>query len=186
MRVGANSLSDLRNALRPFGDDLDSVAPNTFASIPTLPIDREPANRTTTSNPSVSRNTPIAEFLGIPSLASRPFGFGEGATVAVIDSGIDLTAPVFAGRNIRFTDLLDPSNTTPLDNYQDGHGTPVTGLIAELVSEADFDIFRVVGEDGVTNAFSIAEAITLAAERSRQQLIYHSAAPTRTPSLRKR
>ena len=180
VRVGANNFSDLKNALRPFADDLDSVAPNTIASIPTLPNDREPANRSTNSAPLGFESTPIAEFLGIPTGSTN---LGAGATVAVIDSGIDLSADVFAGRNIRFTDILDPTNTAPIDNYQDGHGTPVTGLIAELAQEADFDIFRVVGEDGVTNAFSIAEAITLAIENNPSVINISLGGPDPNPVL---
>ncbi len=183
VRVAADNFSDLKNALRPFEDDLDSVAPNTIASIPTLPPNREPANRGTTNAPTGFESTSISDFLGIPPQTSQSSSFGQGATVAVIDSGIDLSAPVFEGKNIQFTDLLDPTNSTPIDNYQDGHGTPVAGLIAELAPGAAFDIYRVVGEDGMTNAFSIAEAITLATEQAPTAINISLGGPDPNPVL---
>jgi subtilisin family serine protease len=48
-------------------------------------------------------------------------------TVAVIDSGVDLTHPEFAGRVLPGWNFVD-KNDNPNDDY--GHGTHVTGIIA--------------------------------------------------------
>ena len=52
---------------------------------------------------------------------------GAQVVVAVINSGIDLTHPEFAGRLLPGFDYVQP-NTPPQDEY--GHGTHVAGIIA--------------------------------------------------------
>ncbi|WP_108665439.1 S8 family serine peptidase [Euzebya rosea] len=54
---------------------------------------------------------------------------GEGAVVAVLDTGVDLDHPDLAGRLVEGIDLVEPD--TPPDDPQ-GHGTIVAGVIAAV------------------------------------------------------
>lgn len=55
---------------------------------------------------------------------------GSGVTVAVIDSGVDATAPVLAGAVLRGRDLLDKSSNGTGQRDCVGHGTAVASIIA--------------------------------------------------------
>lgn len=98
---------------------------------------------------------------------------GEGITVAVLDTGIDLTHPVFDGRLSDFMrnyldDSQDPSETANgLDDDGDGfidegfgHGTMVAGLVALTAPDAKIMPMRVLDDEGRGTVFNIACAIT--------------------------
>jgi subtilisin family serine protease len=86
--------------------------------------------------------------------------------VAVLDTGIDLNHPAFAGRLVQGYDFVDNDNnpseegSTALGPY--GHGTHVAGLIAMVAPEAKIMPIRVLGTDGRGNFFTLAEAIKYA------------------------
>jgi subtilisin len=67
------------------------------------------------------------ERVGAPKAWARTQG--EGATVAVIDTGIDASHPDLAGQVAGGVNILDPQHP---DNWKDdeGHGTHVSGTIA--------------------------------------------------------
>ena len=67
------------------------------------------------------------ERVGAPNAWARTQG--QGATVAVIDTGIDATHPDLAGQVAGGVNILDPQHP---DNWKDdeGHGTHVSGTIA--------------------------------------------------------
>jgi subtilisin len=67
------------------------------------------------------------ERVGAPQVWSRTQG--EGASVAVIDTGIDSTHPDLAGQVAGGVNIIDPQHP---DNWKDdeGHGTHVSGTIA--------------------------------------------------------
>lgn len=58
---------------------------------------------------------------------------GEGAVVAVLDTGVDLDHPDLAGRLVEGVDLVDRG--TPPDDPQ-GHGTIVAGVIAAVAGNS--------------------------------------------------
>ncbi len=108
--------------------------------------------------------------------ASRawPLSKGGGVRVAVIDSGIDLTHPEFAGRIIYSKNYVVPSLPARDDN---GHGTHVAGIIAAgqsngvgiagMAPDVQLDIRRVLSNnaDGqlVGSTSNLADAIFEAA-----------------------
>ncbi|MCA9292907.1 MAG: S8 family serine peptidase [Phycisphaerales bacterium] len=97
---------------------------------------------------------------------------GAGVIVAIIDTGIDATHPIFAGHTIlQGVDLLDnddlPDDTADgIDNDDDsfidemhGHGTFQSALIAQLAPGATLLPIRALDSDGQGSAFTIAKAI---------------------------
>ena len=92
---------------------------------------------------------------------------GAGVTVAVLDTGIDLTHPVLAGHLMNGYDFVDmdtdPSVTgTPEQHPNHGHGTHVAGLVALVAPEAQIMPVRVLDEDGIGNIWVLAEALAYA------------------------
>jgi subtilisin family serine protease len=92
---------------------------------------------------------------------------GAGITVAILDTGIDLTHPALVGhfRNgYDFVDMdTDPSVVgMPDQNPNYGHGTHVAGLVVLAAPEAKIMPLRVLDEDGVGNIWVLAEALAYA------------------------
>ena len=94
---------------------------------------------------------------------------GAGVTVAVIDTGLDLSHPAFAGS------LSDPSSwkdyvggdavpqdegTLGVEGY--GHGSNVAGIILQIAPRATIMPIRVLGSDGSGDVVNIASAIAWA------------------------
>ena len=89
---------------------------------------------------------------------------GAGMRVAVLDTGIDPTHPVFAGRLLPGFDFVD-FDTDPSEvgnaaaNIAFGHGTHVAGLVALVAPGAKIMPLRVLDADGTGNAWVLAEAM---------------------------
>jgi thermitase len=77
--------------------------------------------------------------------AAHPVTTGAGATVAVVDTGIDAAQPALAGRILPGYDVVD-NDSTPQDG--NGHGTHVSGIIAA-------DANNGIGVDSVAPGASI-------------------------------
>jgi len=110
-------------------------------------------------------------------LASVPLPpSGSFTIVAVIDTGIDGTHPVLAGRVIGGYDFVDGDAfasdvadglDNDLDGYVDegfGHGTHIAGTIALIDPAALFLSYRVLDAEGNGFAYSVADAVYAAVE----------------------
>ncbi|MDH4076885.1 MAG: S8 family serine peptidase [Acidimicrobiia bacterium] len=96
---------------------------------------------------------------------------GAGVTVAVIDTGADLTHPYLAGHLAGGYDFVgdDPDPTDHgdgVDNDGDGevdeafgHGTHTAGLVALVAPGAQILTYRVLDADGTGDPYRVAEAI---------------------------
>ncbi|MBV9959755.1 MAG: S8 family serine peptidase, partial [Acidobacteria bacterium] len=100
---------------------------------------------------------------GVLSPEPRPI------VVAVLDTGIDLNHPAFAGRLVAPSDMYDfvgndpdPSEEGSAEIGPYGHGTHVAGLIAMVAPDAKIMPLRVLGADGKGDFFRLAEAIKFA------------------------
>lgn len=94
---------------------------------------------------------------------------GAGVTVAVLDTGIDMSHPLFEGRLVPgydFVDLdADPSEVATADRSAFyGHGTHVAGLIALVAPEARIMPIRVLNEHGMGNIWVLARALSFAVD----------------------
>jgi subtilisin family serine protease len=91
---------------------------------------------------------------------------GEGVRVAVLDTGVDTTHPLLAGRLLPGFDFVDfdndPGEVGTRANLGFGHGTHVAGLVAMVAPAAKIMPIRVLDADGVGNAWVLAEALLYA------------------------
>jgi subtilisin family serine protease len=93
---------------------------------------------------------------------------GTGVRVAVLDTGIDATHPVFAGRLLPGFDFVDfdhdPSEVESTGSPAFGHGTHVAGLVALAAPAAKIMPLRVLDAQGAGNAWVLAEAMLYAVD----------------------
>ncbi|HMV47747.1 MAG TPA: S8 family serine peptidase, partial [Blastocatellia bacterium] len=124
----------------------------------------------------VDGQSPV-NFFGQPSVSrlhvaeAQQITRGWGVRVAVIDTGIDPTHPLLAGRiaypNFDFVDNdSDPREVAGGLGY--GHGTFVSGLISLAAPGAVIMPLRAFGPDGAGSSFNIAKAIRFAADNGAQ------------------
>ncbi len=99
-------------------------------------------------------------------------GDGNGVRVAVLDSGVEITHPRFAGRSLRDDVAVRLEEQEPFvdgrgrDLY--GHGTAVAGLIWDAAPQAEIGSFRVLGP-----GLSARTAQVALAARKAVELGYH-------------
>ena len=92
---------------------------------------------------------------------------GAGVTVAVLDTGVDFTHPLLAGRLLAGYDFVDNDND-PSEvgvygvNHSYGHGTHVAGLVALAAPDARIMPLRVLDADGVGDVWRLAKALIYA------------------------
>jgi thermitase len=89
---------------------------------------------------------------------------GAGVTVAVLDTGADLTHPALAGRLVQGFDFVgldaDPSEEGVYgQDVAYGHGTHVAGLVALAAPDARIMPLRILKPDGTGNSWLLAQAI---------------------------
>lgn len=91
---------------------------------------------------------------------------GAGIRVAVLDTGVDLQHPAFAGKLLPGFDFIDgdhdPSEAGGPGDLGYGHGTHVAGLVALVAPGARIMPLRVLGPDGSGNTWALAEALLYA------------------------
>lgn len=139
---------------------------------------------------------------------------GQGITVAVIDTGIDLNHPVLASR--MWTDErdsgdiaedgIDNDNDGLIDDYRGwdfigndndptetaadprttvaGHGTFIAGLIAQVAPDCRIIPIRAFTPLGESDEFTVAEAIKYAADHDAQVINLSFGSPEDSPVLR--
>jgi subtilisin family serine protease len=103
--------------------------------------------------------------------AAHPVSTGAGATVAVIDTGIDAAHPDLAGRIVAGYDFVD-NDSTPQDG--NGHGTHVSGIVAadagngigvdSVAPGASIMPVRVLDDNGSGSDADVAEGIDWATD----------------------
>jgi subtilisin family serine protease len=94
---------------------------------------------------------------------------GAGVVVAVLDTGIDPSHPVFAGRlygGYDFVDMdPDPHEVAGVpQSLAYGHGTHVAGIVARAAPDASIMPLRVLDPEGVGNMWVLAEALAFAVD----------------------
>ena len=93
---------------------------------------------------------------------------GTGIRVAIIDTGVDRSHPLLAGRLLPGFDFVaydaDPSEVGSVANAAYGHGTHVAGLVAMVAPGAKIMPLRALDPDGFGNAWVLAEALLYAVD----------------------
>lgn len=94
---------------------------------------------------------------------------GAGVTVAVLDTGVDLSHPALAGRLVGGFDFVDGDSVpqevgNQTDHPAYGHGTHVAGIVALVAPDAHIMPVRVLDADGVGNIWVLAEGLRFAAD----------------------
>lgn len=79
---------------------------------------------------------------------------GDGCTVVVMDSGIDVDHPVFDDTEV--VERVDVTGSGPGDEV--GHGTAVAGTIARLAPDVEIISLRIFGSSGRTSGDVIFDA----------------------------
>lgn len=104
-------------------------------------------------------------------------------TVAVIDSGIDASLPLFQGRLVQGFDFVEGEAGVPVDRY--GHGTFVSGLIAQYTpAQVQLLPIRIFDESGLCPVYlSILAAALRYAQMSGADVVNMSLSMYRTPAL---
>ncbi len=91
---------------------------------------------------------------------------GAGVTVAVIDTGIDFTHPLFANKIVGPYYDFAANDLNPMDDgggVGTGHGTFVAGLVLRAAPDARIMPLRAFNQTGRATSFTIARAIRFAA-----------------------
>jgi Subtilase family len=128
---------------------------------------------TTTLPAMPNENRYLWNLTRLPSAQAVSKNFGTGAKIAVIDSGIDLTHPAFAGRlaaSTEWKDFVDgdavPQEVSGGNGY--GHGTFISSVILQVAPKATILPIRVLAPDGSGSETAVISGIDWAIQKGAQ------------------
>jgi len=129
------------------------------------------AGGSTTIPPLPSENRHAWQRIALPQAFAVSRNFGSGMKVAVIDTGIDLSHPMFNGRlasSTQWRDFVDGDNTPQevSGGTAYGHGTAVAGLILQIAPRATILPIRVLNPNGIADVATVAQAINWAVQQN--------------------
>lgn len=158
LRVGYDQLEHLREAIGDGADLLDDMGGNFIVRVPDfLQAEDRPDGVGTASFKGRG-------FLNAVHAIGDRSSWGQGVTVAVVDTGVE-NHPTFEDGQITHYDLVQDGK--PFD----GHGTAMASLIAGqdwqapgIAPAAHILDVRVIDGDGYGSSFKLAEGILLAAD----------------------
>jgi hypothetical protein len=160
VRVGFDSLSALQGDLLQNAADYQDATANFSIQIPHAP----PVEERAAVN-QVPFGNRMLDFLGVAGDTSK---WGQGVTVAVLDSGV-MPDSTFGQGRVRYLDI--GLGTAAGSGSEDGHGTAVAALAAGAAPDAPgvapaagILSIRVTGTDGMSDIFTLSQAIVAAVD----------------------
>ncbi len=86
---------------------------------------------------------------------------GDGARIALIDSGVDTEHPILKGKiNMEDSCSYVTDEAGIADHY--GHGTGVAGILAQVAPQAEITVYKVIGEETGDSDWTIRAVIQAA------------------------
>jgi hypothetical protein len=160
VRVGFDSASALQGDILQNAADYQDANANFNIQIPHAP----PAEERAAVN-QVPFGNRMLNFLGVAGDTSQ---WGQGVTVAVLDSGV-MPDSTFGQGRIRYLDI--GLGTAAGNGTEDGHGTAVAALAAGAAPDApgvapgaNILSIRVTSTDGTSDIFTLSQAIVAAVD----------------------
>jgi hypothetical protein len=165
VRIGYDSLADLASDMAANAADYGDLDANFLVSAPEVPTETDP--RFDGKFTPFGSDKQLFDFLGIEGDTSK---WGNGVTIAILDSGV-AADPTFGTNRVRYIDI--GQGVFPLaDN---GHGTAVASLAGGMDPMAmgtapgsNLLSIRVTGTDGLSDSFTIAQALVAAVDAGAQ------------------
>jgi len=158
VRISVDSYDDLAADLGEYAADFSNLGGNVLFSAP-----QPPQQEDRVAGTQVPVENGLLQFLGVTGSNSE---WGRGVTIAVLDSGVAPDA-TFGEARVRYLDV--GYGLSPM--AEDGHGTAVASLAAGMSPDAigvapDAVILsmRVTAPDGLSDGFTLAQAIVTAVD----------------------
>ena len=162
-RVRYDAFSSLQQDLLQHAADYEGVSANYLLTIPGPPAKQDRAS----VNAVPFRNQAL-EFLGVDPTSAARTNWGQGVTIAVLDTGV-ARDPTFG--SLRFRTLDIGLGTTSGTGSEDGHGTAVASLATGaspdapgVAPAANLLSIRVTDAKGASDLFTLAQAILAATD----------------------
>ncbi|MEZ5329348.1 MAG: S8 family serine peptidase [Verrucomicrobiales bacterium] len=164
VRVGYSDLNDVYKDYLANNDEYGEVGANYQVNIPGIPENRQ-------AQIEIPFGAGALGWLGINGDTSL---WGDGITIAVLDSGVQphLTFAENRVRSIDFSQSVENSDATTVANDSEGHGTAVASIAAGdnpnaqgVAPAADILSIKITGADGMSDSFTLAKAIIEAVDQ---------------------
>jgi hypothetical protein len=163
VRVRYDSFSALRADLLANADDYAGVSANYLMTIPGPPAKDDRA-----ALAAVPFGNRALEFLGVDPVSAARATWGQGVTIAILDTGVARDA-TFGDYRVRALDI--GLGLTAGTGGEDGHGTAVASLAAGAALDApgvapaaNLLSIRVTDASGASDLFTVAQAILAATD----------------------
>ncbi len=163
VRVRYDSFAALRGDLLANADDYAGVSANYLMTIPGPPAKDDRA-----AMAAVPFGNRALEYLGVDLASAARSTWGQGVTIAVLDTGVARDA-TFGDYRVRYLDL--GLGIAAGNGNEDGHGTAVASLAAGAAFDApgvapaaNLLSIRVTDANGLSDLFTVAQAILAATD----------------------